>query len=128
MTQYTKEQEQAILDMAKAILTKDIAPPVVCENCGEELPTHADAMNVAHVIQIGVPGHAAIPAFQCPLTEHWACSIDCWSAIAHKCIDEHMTPLLHNAHETIGRQTPVPRKRLSERHTGPSSEFPGKNS
>lgn len=107
---YTEEQKKAIIEMAKMVLVKDIAPGVTCEGCGAKLPTHADAMNVTHVMQVGVPGHPAIPAFQCPMTEHWACSIECWTKIAHDCVDNHMIPLLQHAHERLNRQNPIPIK------------------
>jgi hypothetical protein len=99
-----------ITALAKQDLVENIAPPTTCECCGAVLPTHADAMNIMLVAQVGVPGHPAIPGFQCPMNEHWACSIECWVKVAQDCIKNDMVPLLEHAHERVGRQNPVPRK------------------
>lgn len=116
---FTQEQANAIIELAKQVLTKDIAPPVTCQTCGADLPTHADAMNVALVVQVGVPGHAAIPAFQCPMPEHWSCCTDCFRTMAIDCLDNHIIPLLEHAHEKLGRQTPV--QKGSVRNTTPAT-------
>jgi hypothetical protein len=52
-------------------------------------------------IETGVVGHGAVPGFQCPDSEHWACSPKCWAAVAHKCIDEDMLPLLQAIYDNV---------------------------
>lgn len=67
-------------------------PPRTCENCGTIVERGDQAINV--MMCIGSPGHPDLAPFQCPHTEHWACSPDCWEEVAHACIHEHMLPLL----------------------------------
>lgn len=85
------------------------SPVVKCEACGKSGPTHL-MINLA--VCIGSPGHPSLPPFQCPGSqqtapgpagaEHWACSPDCWKAVAHACIDEHMHELLKVARAKVG--------------------------
>jgi hypothetical protein len=75
-------------------MIQNVSSPVVCENCGKVLTTSNDAYNVMFVCQVGSPGNPALAAFQCDSIEHWACTPDCWKAVAHACIDQHM-------HETL---------------------------
>lgn len=91
-------QNQA-LDVWKTLHFRGVAPPTTCEACGLVLPTHSNAINMSFTAFVGVPGHPSLSPFQCPCsqeqsTEHWACSIECWRKIAHKCIDECMIPIL----------------------------------
>ena len=82
-------------------LISRVPAPVVCESCGNVLKTRADAFNVMFVCQIGVPGHAAIPPFQCDSEEHWACSKECWQKVAHACIDQHMMETLNQIYSQL---------------------------
>jgi hypothetical protein len=76
------------------------SPTVKCENdqCSAIGPSH---LMINCIIFIGSPGHPALPPFQCGQTEHWACSVECWSKVAHACIDEHMSELLKEARATV---------------------------
>lgn len=107
----SEREHELVMHLAKKMHVKDIGPPVDCEVCGHPMPTHADAMNVMCVFQVGVPGHPAIPAFQCPMIEHWTCSIECFRAAAVRCLDEHIIPMMNNAHERVGRQKPIARSK-----------------
>lgn len=108
-----KEHVDLILKWTGDDITKHVAPPVDCEICGHPMPTHADAMNIALAVQVGVPGHPAIAVIQCPMPEHWACSIDCWRKMADRCLDEHIIPLINVAHDRVKRQKPVARRKQS---------------
>jgi hypothetical protein len=78
------------------------SPTVQCENpdCGRSGLSHL-MINV--MITIGSPGHPAIPGWQCPHIEHWACSLDCWRVVSHACLDEHMFQMLKVSHAVVGR-------------------------
>ena len=89
-----------IQDIAPQI-AQNLSPPVQCEGCGKMIRTASEAMNVIHIIQVGSPGHASMPPFQCPNVQHWACSPECWRVVAHACIDEHMHPTLMNTHSIL---------------------------
>lgn len=78
-----------------------LPPPRVCEACGITVPIGHDAINC--IIVIGSPGHPSLMPFQCAHEEHWACSIACWSQVAHACINEHMLELLKQAHQSVGK-------------------------
>jgi len=82
-------------------LTANLPPARKCESCGTIIPIGDNALNVMCIIGIGSPGHPGVPPFQCPSTEHWACSVKCWSKVAHACIDEHMSPLLSSIHSKL---------------------------
>jgi len=75
-------------------------PPRTCEACGNVVPVGHDAINC--IIAVGSPGHPDLYPFQCASEEHWACSVECWRAVAHACIDEHMQPLLKYHRNKVG--------------------------
>ncbi len=70
-----------------------------CEACGKQ-DLSPNMINVMMVV--GSPGHPTIAPFQCPQEEHWACSPECWSKVAHACIDEHMVTLLNYHRGKVG--------------------------
>ncbi len=70
-----------------------------CECC-RQIVDSSKAINI--MIVVGSPGHEEMAPFQCPAEEHWACSITCWSKVAHACIDEHMSQLLLDLHKEKG--------------------------
>lgn len=74
------------------------SPDRVCECCKKTGPSHR-MINV--IIVIGSPGHENLQPFQCSQEEHWACSIECWTKVAHACVDEHMSELLRGKHQTL---------------------------
>lgn len=78
------------------------SPQRVCEKCGKTGPSHR---MINCIICIGSPGHETLAPFQCQQEEHWACSIECWSQVAHACIDEHMTQLLTQKHGGLENDT-----------------------
>lgn len=77
-----------------------LPPPRKCECCGKVVPIGHDAINV--MLTVGSPGHPELSAFQCPFEEHWACSLECWSKVAHACIDEHVSKILYSMHKEKG--------------------------
>ena len=93
---------EPIENISKA-LTQNLPPPRVCENpdCNKVVPVGDGAINVIHIIQVGSPGHPGITAFQCPASEHWACSPACWVVVAHACIDEHLFPIIEQVHARL---------------------------
>jgi|SRR5581483_12448649 hypothetical protein len=74
------------------------SPLVACEACGKQERRHL-MLNV--VVSVPAPGHPSAIGFSCPANEHWACSLDCWRAVAHACIDEHMLVLLQAKHADL---------------------------
>lgn len=70
----------------------------VCESCGKSLPS---SQSINFIGIVGSPGHPSLPAFQCTQVEHWSCSIECWSKVAHACIDEHLHDILTKMHESL---------------------------
>ena len=86
-----------------SLLTHRLPPPQVCQGCGKTIPTHDQGYNVISSVThvIGVSGHPGVPPWQCPQEEHWACSPECWAKVAHKCIDEHMLPIVKEIHGRI---------------------------
>lgn len=74
------------------------SPTVVCEACGAPGLRHL-MMNV--MIGVGSPGHPSLAGFQCPETEHWACTLNCWRRVAHACLDEHVHEYLLALHATL---------------------------
>ena len=77
-----------------------LPPPHTCEACGTIVAIGHFAINFIAVV--GSPGHPELAPVQCEHTEHWACSLPCWSRVAHACIDEHMVELLKRQHEGVG--------------------------
>lgn len=61
-------------------------PVEICEACGKSLPR--SKTKTAIVIAGGDR------AFQCPAGGHVACSTECWTKVAHACVDEHMSDLV----------------------------------
>lgn len=104
------EHKRVLMALAKEDAVHYVAPPVDCEICGHPMPSHADALNLAFTVQVGVPGHPALTVIHCPMPEHWACSIECWRKMADNCLDNDIIPLLEHAHERVGRQKPVSRR------------------
>jgi hypothetical protein len=86
-------------------MLQNVSNPVVCESCGKELDIRSDASNVMFVCQVGSPGNAALPPFQCDSIEHWACSPKCWKIIAHACIDQHMYATLIEVQKALKERT-----------------------
>lgn len=74
--------------------------PVACEACHKQIARRDLAINL--IITIGSPGHPELPPIQCPQEEHWACSPECWAAVAHACIDEHMQSTLKKHRAKVG--------------------------
>lgn len=80
-----------------------VPAPIPCEACGKQVARRDEAINI--IIVVGSPGHPALPPFQCPQEEHWACSLECWLLVAHACIDEHIHTLLRQAHASVGKES-----------------------
>lgn len=74
------------------------SPKRICENCNKIGPSHR---MINFICCIGSPGHESLQPIQCEQEEHWACSIECWSKVAHACIDEHMVELLKQKHGVL---------------------------
>lgn len=74
------------------------SPLVACEACGRQKPRH-EMINL--VVSVPAPGHPSILGFSCPANEHWACSLDCWRAVAHACVDEHLFTILQAKHADL---------------------------
>lgn len=75
-----------------------------CEACGT-LKKSSESMNC--IVVIGSPGHSNLMPFQCTHVEHWACSRECWSKVAHACIDEHMIVLLQQKHQELNKNDTI---------------------
>lgn len=95
--------ESQVIELYKMLHIKDVAPPATCEACGKVLPVHSDAINMNFQVLVGVPGHAALAPFNCPIGEHWACSATCWRAVAIQCIDAHIIPIIQAGLERVGK-------------------------
>lgn len=93
-----KSIQQIIRERSVVVPVPD--PPRTCESCGKVVQESPDAINV--VISVGSPGHKDLQAFQCPEEQHWACSIECWSKVAHACLDEHILEILKIMHKQKG--------------------------
>lgn len=87
------------LPIVGRIIPDTIEPTRTCEACGKK-GISSSMINI--IIVVGSPGHASLKPFQCSQEEHWSCSPDCWSKVAHACIDEHMSILLKSTRETLG--------------------------
>ena len=62
-----------------------------CEACGKQ-DIQSNMIDV--LTNVACPGKG-LTGLGCPV-QHWSCSLECWSKVAHACIDEHLTPLLKN--------------------------------
>lgn len=97
-----------LVELYKILHTRQVAPAATCEHCGTVLPVHSDAINMNFQVLVGVPGHAALMPFNCPIGEHWACSVACWRAVALKCIDNHIIPVIQAGLDRVGKGKPNP--------------------
>ncbi len=78
---------------------KNDVPLRKCDVCNMVRPQ--DLM-INYIAGVGSPGHPLMPSFQCPHTEHWACSIEHLHDIIIHCTEEilAMIAMLHvNMHE-----------------------------
>ena len=73
------------------------SPTVECDNCGTKGLSH-QMINLT--VSIGSPGHPSLTGFAC--IDHWACSMECWEAIAHECVHRHTLQELKMRRQKVG--------------------------
>jgi hypothetical protein len=86
-----------VIKNAKKII-EPASSPYVCESCGKVLATFSTGHNFWFNGGIGVPGSPDLASIACDAGQHWACSIDCWSKVAHACIEQHLLETMKQAH------------------------------
>lgn len=89
-----------VLQKAKEIIAP-ASTPIHCQNCGNVLQHFGDGWNFWFNGGIGVPGTPHLAAFSCESGEHWACSIECWEAVAHACVTQHLRATMEAAHKML---------------------------
>lgn len=94
--------------MLKALDDSQVKEPQeplrTCESCGIQKKS-SESINC--IMVVGSPGHASLMPFQCPHVEHWSCSRECWSKVAHACIDEHMLIVLQQKHQELEKHDTI---------------------
>lgn len=75
-------------------------PLRTCASCGKKTPS---SQSINLWMMCGSPGHPTLVGFQSE--QEWACSLDCFSAMAHSMLDKAIIPHLENLHIRLDERT-----------------------
>jgi len=109
MDDITTLRTLVLAQMSPEFITKTmfarVPGPVTCYGCNKQF-SGMKAVNIIVPVEftVGSTPYDAVPPFQCPQEEHWACSPECYAIAAKKCIDEHMVPLLRVMYDRIEKE------------------------